>query len=143
MTEATADLQDAFRNHLQLANLRDAYDQLLAATRLRPKFDNSNSRVKVVSLHHDDCIPYKLALYKWALILEINEPAYETWARLGDAPHGHFWPRFVKPQADEDDNSQADDEGLDDALPGLRIVSASDIADIIDFSRHTDYALAH
>ena len=133
MTETGADLRDAFRDHLQLTSLRDAYDRLLAETRLQPEFDDSDPKVKVVSLRCDDCIPYQLELYKWGLRLTIGEPARETWARLGDAPHGHFWPRFVKPETDEEP---------DDAHPGFRIVSVSDVADIIDFSRHTSYALA-
>ena len=132
MTETSADLRDAFRKHLQLASHRDAYDRLLAETRLQPEFDDSDPKMKVVSLRCDECIPYQLELYKWGLRLTIGEPACETWARLGDAPHGHFWPRFVKPQTDEGP----------DPSPGLRIASVSDVADIIDFSRHTDYALA-
>ena len=133
MTETGADLRDAFREHLQLTSLRDAYDRLLAETRLQPEFDDSDPKVKIVSLRCDDCIPYQLELYKWGLRLAIGAPARETWARLGDAPHGHFWPRFVKPETDKEP---------DDADPGLRIVSVSDVVDIIDFSRQTSYALA-
>ena len=109
MTETGADLRDAFRDHLQLTSLRDAYDRLLAETRLQPEFDDSDPKVKVVFLRSDDCIPYQLELYKWGLCLTIGEPARETWARLGDAPHGHFWPRFVKPETDEEADKEADD----------------------------------
>ena len=133
MTETSADLRDAFRKHLQLTSHRDAYDRLLAETRLQPEFDDSDPKMKVVSLRCDECIPYQLELYKWGLLLTIGEPACETWARLGDAPHAHFWPRFIKPQTDE----------KPDRSPGLRIASVFDVADIIDFSRHTDYALAN
>ena len=132
MTEKGTSLQDAFREHLQLTSLRDAYDRLLAETRLQPEFDDSDPKVKVVSLRCDDCIPYQLELYRWGLRLTIGESARETWTRLGDAAHGHFWPRFVKPKTDDEPG----------AHPGFRIVSVSDVADIIDFSRHTSYALA-
>lgn len=129
-------LPDAFRNHLRLGSVRAAFDHLLATTRLHAEFkDTDDPKVKVVSLRADDgCIPYRLTLGRWGLVLDICDPARATWAQLEEAPVYHFWPRFFGPPDD--------DEDPDDHHTGLRIMTVSDAADFIDFSRHTEYPLA-
>ena len=143
-SDASKELRAAFRDHLQITGIRDAYDRLLATTRLLPKFeDGGDSKVKkVVSLQHTDGrVLYRLELYRWALLLSICEPAQEAWRQRSDAAKFHFFPRFVG----VDDNARASlDEDKDDddrTLPGLRIISVADVRDVIDFARSTDYPL--
>ena len=133
------DLRDAFRHHLRIGSVRAAYDHLLATTRLHAEFDDTDPKLKVVSLRADDGrIPYRLRLGRWGLMLDICEPAHATWAQLDEAPVYHFWPRFARPSEEEDDE-HADP---DDHHGALRIMNVSDAADFIDFSRHTEYPLA-
>lgn len=147
MPDTATDLRSAFREHLQLGSLRDAYDRLLSETCLQLEFDDRDAKMKVVYLRRDDCTPYKVEIYKWALFLNLCEPALESWTGLGQAPFGHSWPRYVKPKTnDENEDYEDEDENVDDAepkaQPGFRIISVFDVRDIIDFSRHTAYALA-
>ena len=129
-------LPDAFRNHLRLGSVRAAFDLLLATTRLHAEFDDTDDpKLRVVSLRADDgCIPYRLTLGRWGLILDICEPARATWAQLDEGPVNHFWPRFFEPS---DENGDPDGPRT-----GLRIMTVSDAADFIDFSRYTEYPLA-
>ena len=39
-SDASKELRAAFRDHLQITGIRDAYDRLLATTRLLPKFED-------------------------------------------------------------------------------------------------------
>ena len=143
-SDASKELRAVFRDHLQIAGLRDAYDHLLATTRLSPKFEEGgDSKAKVVSLQRTDGRAlYRLELYRWSLWLSICEPAHEAWRQLSAAPQGHFWPRFVGVDDKRREILDADNKDDDErTLPGLRIISVADVRDIIDFARSTEYPL--